>query len=216
MKDYPDLDCVVLNSGVTSGYKLNQPDKIDLDAFDREVDTNFTSIMHLSIKFLPHLLAKDYPTCMMYTGSQVSMIPASNIAAYSASKAAMGAYFECLRRQNQGSSVKFIEILPAAVQSKFCWCFSCQQEKLSQNRLTNLPLIKILLAELNDFMGPQGRYIGMSIDEFTDEVFKGLADGLEQIPVGVIGGAEADVYKNFLGTRNALFKGLNDLIMAYF
>lgn len=98
---------------------LNKPAEVDLDAFHNEVNTNFTSFVNLSIKFLSHLLGKGIPASLIYTGTHVSLVPAVNLPAYSSSKAASGAFFECLRRQNQGSNVKFIEISPPAVQSEW-------------------------------------------------------------------------------------------------
>ena len=98
--------------------RLNKPAEVDLAAFHNEISTNFTSVVDLSLKFLTHLLQKNYPTSIVYTGTHLSLIPAVTLPAYSASKAAAGAYFECLRRQNQGSNVKFIEVAPPVVQSK--------------------------------------------------------------------------------------------------
>lgn len=75
--------------------------------------------MNLALKFLPHLKKKDYPTAMIVTGSTLAVVPAFAMPSYSASKAALKAFFESLRQQYQGvSKIKFIEILPPAVQSK--------------------------------------------------------------------------------------------------
>lgn len=123
MSKYPDLDCVFVNSGVQSVIKLNEPEKVDLDAFHSEINTNFTSVVNLCVKFLPHLLKKDYKTGLIVTGTHLSLVPAVHVPAYSASKAAVRAFFDCLRRQNQGSNVTFIEISPPAVQSKCTFLF---------------------------------------------------------------------------------------------
>lgn len=119
VQTYPDLDCVFLNSGTQTQTKLTRPEEIDLDAFHHEFNVNYTSVVNLTIKFLPHLQKKDYPTSIIVTGSILGLIPAFVMPAYSASKAALRSFFDCLRRQNQGfSKVKFIELLPPAVQSK--------------------------------------------------------------------------------------------------
>jgi short-subunit dehydrogenase involved in D-alanine esterification of teichoic acids len=116
---YPDLDCVILNSGVQTQIRLSRPAEVDLDAFHSEMSTNFSRLVDLSVKFLPHLLQKSYPTALAFTGSLLASVPAVTVPAYSASKAALSAYAYCLRRQNQGTNTKVIEIWPPAVQSRF-------------------------------------------------------------------------------------------------
>lgn len=119
VQTYPDLDCVFLNSGTQSQAKLTRPEEVDLDAFHREFDVNYTSVVNLTIKFLPHLQKKDYPTGLIITGSLLALVPAFVLPAYSASKAALRSFFDSLRQQNKGfSKVKFIELLPPAVQCK--------------------------------------------------------------------------------------------------
>ncbi|KAL8741202.1 MAG: hypothetical protein Q9190_006168 [Brigantiaea leucoxantha] len=58
IKTYPDLDCVFLNAGTQSTIDLAQPTKVDLSAFHSEIDTNFTSFVDLTMKFLPFLMKK--------------------------------------------------------------------------------------------------------------------------------------------------------------
>jgi len=182
VQGYPDLDCVFFNSGVQSHTQLSRPDEVDLDAFHHEIDTNFSSIVNLTVKFLSHLQAKDYPTSMIVTGTFLSLVPAVVMPAYSSSKAALRAYFECLRRQNQGSSVKFIEILPPVVQT-----------------------------ELHDYMGVErGRALGMPVDEFTDQAYAQLADGRDEVSVGGIHGAKKGLLERLLDARNELFDDLSN------
>ena len=66
----------------------------------------------------------------------------------------------CLRRQLRGSQIKVVEIIPPAVQTEL------HDEK-------HQPDIK------------NGRLMGMPLDEFTDEAYRGLIEGLDQIPVGI-------------------------------
>lgn len=119
VETYPDLDCVFLNSGTQTAVRLTRPAEIDIDAFHREFEVNYTSIVNLTLKFLPYLEKKDYPTSLIVTGTFLSLVPAFVLPAYSASKAALRSFFESLRRQHQDfSKIKFIEILPPVVQSK--------------------------------------------------------------------------------------------------
>lgn len=99
-------------------YPLLRPADVDLDAFHHEIDTNFTSIVNLAVKFSAVLLEKQRPTALIVTGTHLSIVPSVLMPAYSASKAAVHAFMDCLRRQNQGKSCKFIEISAPAVQSK--------------------------------------------------------------------------------------------------
>lgn len=117
-KEYPDLDCVVLNSGMQQMIRLSRPAEVDLDAFHHEINTNFTSVVNLAVKFSAVLLAKTTPTALIVTGTHLSIVPAVTMPAYSSSKAALHAFMDCLRRQNQGKNCKFIEISAPLVQSE--------------------------------------------------------------------------------------------------
>jgi short-subunit dehydrogenase involved in D-alanine esterification of teichoic acids len=109
---------VFLNPGVQNIHRLTRPAEVDLDAFHQEMSTNFSRLVDLSIKFLPHLQQKSFPTALVFTGTNLAIIPAMHAPAYSASKAALNAYIMCLRRQNVASSTKIIEIWPPLVQSQ--------------------------------------------------------------------------------------------------
>ena len=117
--EYPDLDCVFLNSGIQSQIRLSRPEETDLAAFHKEVDINFTALVNMSVKFLSHLLKKDYPTSLVFTGSGLGVVPAVTLPAYCVSKAALLAFYDCLRLQNQNTNVKFVHIYPPIVQSMF-------------------------------------------------------------------------------------------------
>lgn len=114
----PDLDCVFLNAGVQSMKRLSRTAEFDLAGFHNEININFTSLVNLAVKFLPHLQAKATPTGLIFTGSHFAMVPAVILPAYSASKAALTAFVDCLREQNRHKSTKIIEIYPPAVQCK--------------------------------------------------------------------------------------------------
>ncbi|KJZ72287.1 hypothetical protein HIM_08328 [Hirsutella minnesotensis 3608] len=186
MTEYPQVDCILLNSGIQAPHALSNPEKVDLDVFHREIDTNFSSIVNLSMTFLPHLLKKQTPTALMVTGTHLSLIPAVTLPAYSASKAALKAFFDCLRRQNHGTQVKFIEILPPMVQT-----------------------------ELHDYMGEErGRALGMPVDEFVDQTFEQLSREKEEISIGAIGAVAREPYIALLETRRTMFETLSDVIQS--
>ncbi|KAL6874176.1 hypothetical protein HDV57DRAFT_504160 [Trichoderma longibrachiatum] len=189
VQTYPDLDCVFLNSGTQSQMKLTQSEEIDLDAFHRDFQVNYTSIVNLALRFLPHLQKKNYPTAMVVTGSTLAVVPAFAMPSYSASKAALKAFFESLRQQYQGvSQIKFIEILPPAVQT-----------------------------ELHDYMGVErGRALGMPLAEFTEKAYAGLAEGKEEIVIGHLTGASEEDTHAFLAKRAELFDAISKQLMVHF
>ncbi|KIW85859.1 hypothetical protein Z517_01252 [Fonsecaea pedrosoi CBS 271.37] len=175
---YPDLDCVFLNAGVQSIIDLSRPDKVDLAAFHSEVEANFSSFVDLTMKFLPFLMNKQTQTSLIFTGSNLAIIPASIMPAYSASKAALAAFVLCLRDQLRNSTVKVIEISPPPVQT-----------------------------ELHDYMGAdKGRALGMPIDKFTQAAYDGLVSGNDQIVIGAVGSAET--FNDVVEKRRTLFQNL--------
>ncbi|KAL7926100.1 hypothetical protein ACQKWADRAFT_281765 [Trichoderma austrokoningii] len=189
VETYPDLDCVFLNSGTQTQSKLTRASEIDLDAFHHEFEVNYISVVNLTIKFLPHLQNKDYPTSVIVTGSLLSLVPAFVMPAYSASKAALRAFFDALRRQHQGfSKIKFVELLPPAVQT-----------------------------ELHDYMGVErGRAIGMPLAEFTELAYAELASGKEEIVVGNLHAVTEEDVQVFLDQRKMMFDKLSNAMSLHF
>ena len=157
---HPDLDCVFLNSGIQRGFNFAKPETVDMDVVSEEFTTNYLSYLALTKAFLPFLQAKNTESSLIYTSSALALIPSPICPNYCASKAALHHFILCLRRQLQGSQIKVVEILPPAVQTEL------HDEK-------HQPDIK------------NGRLIGMPLDEFTDEAYRGLIEGLDQIPVGM-------------------------------
>lgn len=121
------------------------------------------------------------------TGSNLAIVPAWNMPAYSASKAALNCFTLCLREQltNAGSSVKVLEVSPPPVQT-----------------------------ELHDYMGEErGRALGMPLDKFCDEAFKGLASGKDQVIIGSIGPPEK--FMDIVDKRRSTFEFLAKMIRSY-
>ncbi|KAL7658333.1 hypothetical protein ACMYSQ_004464 [Aspergillus niger] len=172
MTNYPTIDSVFLNAGIMLPTDMTDPEKFDLPSFYKQMHINFTSYVALTHAFLPYLTKKGGDTSLIYTTSNLSIVPATWMPAYSASKAALNAFILCLRDQLRKSSVKIIEVSPPAVQS-----------------------------ELHDYMGEEGRKVGMPLKEFTDEAFQGLLDGKDQIVVGSLGPAE--VFLDIVNKRRA-------------
>ncbi|KAL4966269.1 CobW/HypB/UreG, nucleotide-binding domain-containing protein [Aspergillus stella-maris] len=99
---YPDIDCVYFNAGTQQAYNLSSDEGWDLKRFNEEVHLNFNSVVVLSHAFLP-------------TGTNLAIIPAAWVSAYSASKAALNVFVLCLREHLKDTSkLKIIEISPSA------------------------------------------------------------------------------------------------------
>lgn len=139
---------------------FTKPDSIDLDTVYEEFNTNYLSYLHLTKYFLPHLQSASFPTAITFVTSGLALIPLPRCPNYCASKAALHHLVLSLRVQLQGGNVKIIELLPPAVQTEL-------------HDAKHQPDIK------------DGGKIGMPLDEFTEEAWKGLIEGKEQIPVGM-------------------------------
>ncbi|KAK4540379.1 hypothetical protein LTR36_009236 [Oleoguttula mirabilis] len=168
---HPDIDSVMLNSGIQRHLSWVDPEKVNLDDIEQEMLTNYTSYMHLTKAFLPYL-QKQAPkaTSMIYTTSGLALVPILYCPNYCATKAALHHMILAMRQQlkDVGSNVKIIEVYPPAVQTE------------------------LHDAKHQPEMGDRGKNLGMPLKEFTDEAFEGLnAEDNEQVPVQMV--------KTFLG-----------------
>ncbi|OAA59122.1 NAD(P)-binding domain protein [Niveomyces insectorum RCEF 264] len=202
LRDFPDLDSVFLNAGTQSPYRLSQPEHVDLGRFHDEVHTNFTSIVNLAMAFLPHLQAKDVPTSLIFTGTNICVVPAVTVPAYSASKAALNAFVYCLRAQSESAHkrTKIIEIWPPVVKSSYS------------------PKFALKKCEIHDYMGiERGRSMGMPADAFADEVFGRMEAGEEEIIVGTVGSPDmTGLFRELVADRKTIFDGLSRMMLAHF
>jgi len=169
---HPDLDSIFLNSGIQRGFDFSKPETVDLDVLEMEFRTNYLSYMHLTTAFTPFLQKQEKETSLIYTTSGLALMPLPRCPNYCASKAALHHMILVLRHQlgNGPGNIKVIEIFPPAVQTEL------HDEK-------HQPDIK------------DGGNIGMPLAEFTEEAWKGLVEGKEQIPVGFVGKA-FDAFEN--------------------
>lgn len=113
---------IILNSGIQRGLNFGNPESIDLDAVDLEMQTNYFSYVHLLKAFLPFLQSKSDPTAIVFMTSGLALAPLSRCPNYCASKAALHSLIMSLRFQLQSTGkgdIKVIEILPPAVQSTY-------------------------------------------------------------------------------------------------
>lgn len=213
---YPDLDCVFLNSGTQAPMRLSRPAEVDLAAFHAEINVNFTCIVDLCVKFAAHLLDREYPTSIIITGTHLSLVPAVTLPAYSSSKAALRAFFDCMRRQNQGKNCKFVELSPPVVQSEFCAQHPRFRSLLHHWENTICSSANRWPAELHDYAGEHGRKMGMPLDEFIAEAYPLLASGQENINIKQPLMATPESYAAFVSERQRMFDGIANALLAQF
>lgn len=179
----------MLNAGTEARANFSKPETVDLAAFHRAVTINFTSHVSLVHAILPHLLARDAPTSLLFTGTQVSLVPVYVMPGYSASKAALDAFIMCLREQLRDTNVKVQHISPGPVQT-----------------------------ELHDAeMGDAGRNFGMPMEEFMSDVWTGLTEGKLDIFPGTLGGSTKEQFLEIVRVRDEAtdrMTGLMRMIMG--
>lgn len=165
-KEHPDLDSVLLNSGIQRKLDFTKPEVINLDVVGEEFTTNYLSYIHLTTHLLPILQRqsqKGIPSSLIFMTSGLALIPILRCPGYCASKAAVHQLILCLREQLRGDekfqNVKVVEILPPSVQTEL-------------HDAKHQPDIK------------DGRSFGMPLVEFTEKAWQGLLEGKEDIPVG--------------------------------
>ncbi|KAF2193704.1 NAD(P)-binding protein [Zopfia rhizophila CBS 207.26] len=184
---HPDLDCVLINSGIQRGFDFSKPETVDLSVIGQELTTNYLSYIHLTHAFLPHLQKQQNETSLIYTSSGLALVPIPRCLNYCASKAALHHFLLCLREQLKDGpgNVKVIEVFPPAVQTEL------HNEK-------HQPDIK------------NGGAMGMPLDEFAEDSWKRLVTGEEQIPVGRI----EMLYNAFEKTRQQSFQMMVEMVKA--
>ncbi|KAI9931386.1 hypothetical protein ASPWEDRAFT_49792 [Aspergillus wentii DTO 134E9] len=154
---HSDIDCLFLNAGIQSPDDVGNP-AFDLQQFHHQINVNFSSFVDLVHAFLPSFTQRQTPTGIIFTGSNLAIVPAARLSAYSASKAALNVFTLCLREQLRETNIKVVEVSPPPVQT-----------------------------ELHDYMGDAGRSLGMPLDIFTTRAFEGIVSGRDQIIIGSCG-----------------------------
>ncbi|KAF4340753.1 oxidoreductase dltE [Fusarium beomiforme] len=158
----PDLDAVVFSSGIQRGFDFCNPETVDLEVLGDELTTNYTSAVHLTAAFLPHL-KKQSQGHLVYVSATLGLIPSMvRTPNYNASKSALHTFILNVREQLKAggvSHVRMIEVFPPAVQTEL-------HDEKHQPDLIN------------------GGEIGMPLDEYTEKMFDGLVRGDDQFAVG--------------------------------
>ncbi|MGZ3755395.1 MAG: SDR family oxidoreductase [Mucilaginibacter sp.] len=115
--DYGKLDVLINNAGNVSVYNLANETNTYQKAKE-EFNTNFFSILGLTDKLLP-LLSAQSEAAIVNVSSVLGFVPASGVATYSASKAALHSYTLSLRHALKQTTVKVFELMPPLVNTAF-------------------------------------------------------------------------------------------------
>lgn len=162
--EHPDIDSIILNSGIQRSFNFAKPETVDLNTMEEELSTNYTSCVHLTMAFLPFLKAQKTQTHLVYISATLGVIPTMlRTGGYNASKAALHHWLLVFREQLKAqpdNNVKVVEVFPPAVQTE-----------LHDER--HQPDLK------------DGGKIGMPLQDFIDQTYKELAKGDDQFGIGM-------------------------------
>jgi short-subunit dehydrogenase involved in D-alanine esterification of teichoic acids len=189
---HPDIDCVVVNSGIQRGFDFTKPESVDLDVLGSELTTNYTSAVHLTAAFLPHLRTQAQGH-IVYISATLGLIPSmTRTPNYNASKSALHTFVMNVRQQLKDAgqqNVRLVEVFPPAVQTEL-------HDEKHQPDMVN------------------GGEIGMPLGAYTDAMYDGLLGGDEQFAIGPgepllkVGGWEDQRSKLFQEQRVLIEKNL--------
>ncbi|KAL4971248.1 hypothetical protein BDW66DRAFT_155848 [Aspergillus desertorum] len=161
LAENPDIGCIFINSGIQRPFDFSKPDTVDLSIFDQELTT------------------------LVFTSSQMALVPMMRCPNYGASKAALHHFILALRTQLRDGpgNVRVSETYPPAVQTEL-------------HDTKHQPDLK------------DGHLIGMPLSEFIGEVWERLRDGEEQVAVG----SARDIFDAFERKRQELYEEMTRML----
>jgi len=113
---FPALNVLINNAGIMAAedLKVGADDLLTADAI---INTNVTSVLHLTAALLPHLLQQPNAT-IVATTSGLAFVPRAQFPAYCGSKAFLHSWLQSLRHQLRGTNVEVLELAPPYVQTE--------------------------------------------------------------------------------------------------
>lgn len=115
-EQHPELNMVINNAGYADVYQLDANANAQPKA-NREMETNYLSIVGLTEKLLPTLLKNENPAVVNVT-SIVAYHPQKMLPTYTASKAALKVYTDVLRETFE-DRLNVFELIPPLVNTDF-------------------------------------------------------------------------------------------------
>lgn len=111
---FPGLDTLVNNAGVMRNIKLVE--ERTLEDLTEEIEINLNGPIRMVQQFLPFLLKQPHGL-IVNVSSGLAFVPFPAAPVYSASKAALHAYTQCLRAQLRHSTVTVVELAPPGTET---------------------------------------------------------------------------------------------------
>ncbi|KAK5075845.1 hypothetical protein LTR70_009949 [Exophiala xenobiotica] len=176
---HPDLDLVFLNSGIQRPVDFTKPDSVDLDVIQEEFLTNYLSPVAFTKAFLPHLLSRAKD-----------------------SKTAGILY------TTSGLALTPIRTVPnyCATKAAMHSMILTLRDQLADTGVKVLELYPP--AVQTELHGENGKHIGMPLDEFTNDAWKGLSEGKDQVPVGTA----VKAFEGFEKKRQEMYQGMAQMV----
>lgn len=114
LAQFPQLNVLINNAGIMRYEDLSTHS--DLHDAEAQITTNLLGTIRMTNALVDHL--KKQPNAAVVTvSSGLAFVPRADAAVYSASKAALHVYSQCLRQQLAGQ-VAVIELVPPAIQTE--------------------------------------------------------------------------------------------------
>jgi uncharacterized oxidoreductase len=112
---FPALDTIINNAGIMRNLKLGEGREL-LD-LTREIEIGLNGPVWMVQQFLPHL-QRQKNALIVNVSSGLAFVPFPAAPIYSAAKAALHAYTQCLRAQLAGTNVTVIELAPPGTETR--------------------------------------------------------------------------------------------------
>lgn len=111
--DYPALNVIIHNAGISKVENLQDGKVADAKAI---LATNLLGPILLTAALMPQLLAQPQ-AAILTVSSGIAFRPLAMAPTYSATKAAIHSYTECLRYQLRDTNIQVVELIPPYVQT---------------------------------------------------------------------------------------------------
>ncbi len=134
------VDILVNNAGVMHAFDLTK--SFSLDSQLQEIAIDVVGPVRLVHHFLPNMLKRA--SVIVNVSSGLAYVPLSAAPVYSASKAFLHAYTQCLRAQLAGTSVQVVELLPPVVDTPMASELDPSFSKMAPEKLVSVFLEGLL------------------------------------------------------------------------
>jgi short-subunit dehydrogenase involved in D-alanine esterification of teichoic acids len=112
-RDFPHLNLLINNAGIQTPMDFARI-RVDEGLIERELQTNLAAHIKITGRLLP-LLSAQQESAVVFIGSALGRVPKYSAPVYSAAKAGIHGFANCLRHQLAGSSTRVVEVVPDVV-----------------------------------------------------------------------------------------------------